>query len=180
MSPRRRIALAGLASVALLAAAAIDAAPPPGARPAGRPGHGGHGHGGHPGHGGHHAHSYWGWGLGVAIGVPLALSWSDPYWWGSAYYPSYAYRGVFPAYGHGYGYGYGCGLDEQCWRAQQAQPEPVAPTTQVPPLASTAEGGPAERPLHLNYCESARGWFPHVRTCPGGWRLILPEYSPAR
>lgn len=176
MSPRRRISLAGAACVALLAAAAIEAAPPSGARPSGRPGYGGHGQGGHHGHGGYQANAYWGWGL--AIGVPLALGWVDPYWWGPAYFPSYAYRGIYPAYP--YAYGSGCGLDDDCWRAQQSQSEPAAPTTQIPPLASGPEGGPTERPLHLNYCESARGWFPHVQTCPGGWRLIRPEYGPAR
>jgi len=186
MSPRRRISLTGLACLALLAAAAIEAAPATGAgpvaRPSGRPGYGGggHGHGGHYGHRGHYSSSSWGWGLGVAIGAPWALGWVDPYWWGSAYYPSYAYRGVYPAYPYGYGYGQGCGLDDDCWRAQQAQSEPGPPTTQIPPLASGAEGGPTERPLHLNYCESARAWFPHVQTCAGGWRLIRPEYGPPR
>jgi hypothetical protein len=117
--------------------------------------------------------------VGVAVGVPWALGLHDPYWPGSAfypYYPSYAYRGVYPAYS----YGYGCGLDDDCWRAQQAASEPPPATTVIPPLAAGSEGGPTERPLHLNYCDSARAWFPHVRTCPGGWRMIRPEYSPVR
>jgi hypothetical protein len=178
MSPLRRLFPFGIACGLLLAAAVVEAAPPAGAgsgtRPSGRPGYGG----GHYGHGGHYSHSSWGWGLGVALTVPWALGWVDPYGWGPAYYPSYAYRGIYPAYP--YAYGNGCGLDDDCWRAQQSPSEPAAPTTQIPPLASGPEGGPTERPLHLNYCESARAWFPHVQTCAGGWRLIRPEYGPAR
>lgn len=183
MSHLHRLFPYGIACGFLLAAAVIEAAPPAGpgsgTRPSGRPGYGGgHGHGGHYGTGGHHSHANWGWGLGVALSVPWALGWYDPYGWGPAYFPSYAYRGIYPA--SPYAYGSGCGLDDDCWRAQQAPSVPAAPTTQIPPLASGPEGGPTERPLHLNYCESARAWFPHVQTCPGGWRLIRPEYGPAR
>ena len=189
MSPQRRISLASLMAFALFACAPVESAPPgrqgPGARPGGGSGYGGSHSGGHYrpgapgyGHGGNHGYSYpyWGWGLGLAISAPWALGWYDPYWWGPAVYPSYAYRGVYPAYP----YNNGCGIDDDCWRALQSQNQPPAPTTEVPPLAAGADGGPTERPLHLNYCDSARAWFPHVRTCPGGWRLIRPEYNPAR
>jgi hypothetical protein len=62
-------------------------------------------------------------------------------------------------------------------RERLSSAQPVEPTTQVPPPAPGEDGGPTQRPLHLNYCDSARAWFPHVRSCPGGWRLILPEYN---
>jgi hypothetical protein len=61
-------------------------------------------------------------------------------------------------------------------RERYAGSEPTPPTTQVAPAPGAGEGGPNERPLHLNYCDAARAWFPQVRTCPGGWRLVLPEY----
>lgn len=171
----------------------------PGGHPSGgrgysgsRPGHSGHGgyggsrHGypayaGYRGHGGHYgryAYSgysgyyggpYWGWGLGW--GVPLGLAWYGSAAWGYPYSPAYAYGPAYPAYG------YACAYGDDCWRAAQAEPTPE--TTVVPPPAPGEEGGPTQRPLHLNYCDSAKAWFPHVRSCPGGWRLIRPEYSPA-
>lgn len=150
---------------------------PGGSRP-GYPGgagrHGGYGHSGHYGHysHGHYGGYYpgWGWGVGIGLGVPWGLGWYDP-WWGWGSYPSYGYGAAYP------NYAYACELDEDCLRARESRNEPAAPTTEVPPAAFGAEGGPTQRPLHLNYCDSARAWFPQVRTCPGGWRLVRPEYS---
>lgn len=120
----------------------------------------GHSHGGH---------SHWGWGLGLAIGVPWALGWYDP-WWSPSYYAPYPYGTVHRSYG------YACAQDEDCWRDRMAPAEPAAPTTQVAPAAPGEDGAPTQRPLHLNHCDSARAWFPHVRTCPEGWRLVRPDY----
>ncbi len=168
----KRIALvAALAAAGMLIVAELPAAPSP--RGGGRPGgHGSHGSW-HGSHGGHWRGSDWGWGLGLAIGVPWALGWYDPWYWGPAYYPSHAYG---PAYR---GYGYACEQDEDCWRERLARTEPAPPTTEVAPAVPGEEGGPTQRPLHLNYCDSAKAWFPHVRACPGGWRLVLPEYNRA-
>ena len=123
---------------------------------------------------GYRDNSHWGWGLGLAIGVPWALGWYDPYWgpsWGHSYYPPYAYGPPYRSYG------YACEQDEDCWREHVAPSEPAPPTTEVAPAAPGEEGGPTQRPLHLNYCDSAKAWFPHVRTCPGGWRLVRPDYT---
>jgi len=172
MSPKR-IALAGsLAAAAALVAAGVAAAPPPGGpyRPS-HAGHPGSPHGG--GHGGHGGDAYWGWGLGLAIGVPLALGWYEP-WWGPGYYPPSAYGPVY----RGYAYRDWCAQDEDCLRERMAQSLPAPPTTEIVPAAPGADGAPTQRPLHLNYCASARAWFPQVRSCPGGWRLVLPEYNP--
>lgn len=192
----KRIALvAALAAAGMLMVAEAPAAPSPrgggpvasgprhpgggGHRPDFRPGRpGGHGsHGSwHGSHGGHWRGSDWGWGLGLAIGVPWALGWYDPWYWGPSwsYYPSHAYGPVYR------GYGYACEQDEDCWRERLARTEPAPPTTEVAPAAPGEEGGPTRRPLHLNYCDSANAWFPHVRACPGGWRLVLPEYGAVR
>ncbi|HEX4943131.1 MAG TPA: hypothetical protein VFV55_02190 [Usitatibacteraceae bacterium] len=122
----------------------------------------------------HRSHSHWGWGLGLAFGVPWALGWYDPWYWGPAYYPPY--YGYGPVYRS---YGYACEQDEDCWRERQSRGEPAPATTEVAPAAPGEEGGPTQRPLHLNYCDSAKAWYPHVRTCPGGWRLVRPDYNPA-
>ena len=196
MSPKGIVLVAAVAAAGVLAAADVSAAPAghasamagsgaaPGHRgshrlshPGGqRPGRGGHGHGGYHGHSNWEGHSNWGWGLGLglAYGVPWALGWHDPFWWGSTYYAPYAYG---PVYGS---YGYACGLDDDCMRERLARSEPAPPTTEVAPAAPGEAGGPVQRPLHLNYCDSAGAWFPYVRTCPGGWRFVAPEFGAPR
>jgi hypothetical protein len=194
MNIKRIVLVVSLAVAGLLGAAEIPAAPASrshgisvsGPRhPGAAPSHRGNFRPSHPGshrpspgthwNRGHWNNSHWGWGLGLGIGVPWALGWYDPFWgpaWGHAYsyYPPYAYGPVYR------GYGYACEQDEDCWRERQSRSEPAAPTTEVAPAAPGEEGGPTQRPLHLNYCDSAKAWFPHVRTCPGGWRLVLPDY----
>ena len=189
MNPKRIALLACLAAAGILGVAEVPAAPVSrhgggsvsGPRHSGAaPSHGGSFRPSHPGNRGpgpgthwnrgHWSHSGWGWGLGLAFGVPWALGWYDP-WWGPLYYPPYPYG---PAYRS---YGYSCAEDEDCWRESLARSEPAPPTTEVAPAAPGEDGGPTQRPLHLNYCDSARAWFPYVRTCPGGWRLVLPEYD---
>lgn len=187
MSPRRKAIFVCLATAGLLALEPALSAPSPrgpsggpgygGAHPSHRPAYpGGHRSYGHYGHSGNHRYygyygaPHWGWGLGLGIGIPWALGWYEP-WYGPSTYPSYAYGPVYR------GYGYACELDEDCWRERSSRSEPAPPTTEVPAATPGEEGGPTQRPLHLNYCDSARAWFPHVRSCPGGWRMILPEYN---
>lgn len=124
---------------------------------------------------GNRGYSHWGWGLGLAIGVPWALGWYDP-WWGPAYSLPYAHGPYYRSYSPGYP----CAQDEDCWRERLSRNEPVPPTTEAAPAAPGEDGGPTQRPFHLNYCDSAKAWFPHVRTCPEGWRLVLPEYDRSR
>ena len=47
-----------------------------------------------------------------------------------------------------------------------------APTTEIDPRI---QGGPAQAPAYLNYCDSAKAYFPKVTSCPEGWR-----FEPAR
>jgi hypothetical protein len=171
MTRTRPLILAALAASALaLVAVPAEAAPTRGGGPRHGGGYGGHGHHGGNGHG-----SYWGWGL--AVGVPWTLGWYDPWYWGyprNAYGP---YDGSAPAYW--------CERDEDCWRERRANEEPAAPTTQLPPSAAIgpaaaplpAGGAPTQRPMHLNYCEASRAWFPAVTTCTSGWRFTIPAYN---
>jgi hypothetical protein len=170
--------LAGLSPDAFAAPRPIAASPGGGNRPShpgGSPGghYGGHGyHHGHPG--GYYPGWGWGWGWGIGFGVPWALGWYGPGWG----YPTYRYGPAYGAYGPAYGgYPNSCGMDEDCMRAQFSRAEGQAPSARIPPPAPGPEGGPTQRPLHLNYCDSARAWFPQVPSCPGGWRLVLPEYN---
>lgn len=205
MNPTVKVLLTSVAVTLLALASVVDAAPrqgggSAGARPPSGSGGGGarHGYsGGGPVHGyrggsGYHHYggsgyghshgyrgSYWGWGVGLAVGVPWGWGWYDPYWYGSGWgygNPYYAY----PAYGYAAPYGYGCWPYGDCYREQVARTEPTPPTTEVPPPAPGESGMPTQRPLHLNYCDSAGAWFPQVTSCPGGWRLVPPDYSQGR
>jgi hypothetical protein len=176
MTRTRPLLLAALAATFLaLAVPPAQAAP---SRGGGAVRHGGH-YGNHGGHGYHYRGPgvHWGWGLGLALGVPWALGYYDPWYWGPRYYyngPYYA-RGPLPA----------CDLDEDCWRERRAREEPPVPTTQVPSSAAIgpaaapapAEGAPTQRPLHLNYCEASRAYYPAVTSCASGWRMTAPRYD---
>jgi hypothetical protein len=121
-------------------------------------GHGGGWHGGHRGgwhgggwHGGHrggwHGGGWWG-GPRVGIGIGIGPYWG-PYWGG--YWRPYAYA---------YPYGY--------------PPVVTVPSTQlyVQPSAPAAAQPPP--PVYWYYCDDARGYYPYVQQCPGGWRAVAP------
>src|SRR5204863_2577425 len=106
----------------------------------------GHGH-----YGGYYP--YWGW--GAYYGWPLyAAAWGWPYYYdyGYPYYEPYPAAPAYPAYPEG-----------------RMAPPPA--TTEVP----QGEGGPVRGPLYMNYCESAKAYFPKVTSCPEGWRFITPQ-----
>jgi len=44
-------------------------------------------------------------------------------------------------------------------------------STLVPP---SGEGSPRSAPLYLNYCDSAKAYYPKVTSCPEGWKFIEP------
>jgi hypothetical protein len=166
--------------LALMAAVILAfAIPPCVAAPAGgggAPRHGG-GHGGHGYHGSHGYAGYWGWGWGLAVGVPWALGWYDPWYWGAPRYAYGPYDAQEPALW--------CEQDDDCWRERRARTEPPAPTTRIPPPdaigpaagPAPGEGMPTQRPLHLNYCEASRAYFPAVSTCASGWRMKRSAYD---
>ena len=118
--------------------------------------------GGHSGgyyRGGHWygGRGYWYPSWGFYYGLPLfaAAAWGWPYYY-DYYYPrsTIIYRDVerYPEY-------YPEGRME------------APPSTQVP----RAEGAPSQGPLYMNYCESAKAYFPKVTSCPEGWRFLSPS-----
>lgn len=104
------------------------------------------------GHGGHHRHGHGHW--GIHIGVPLLWGgyWADPWYYGP---PRVVYREVI------------------------REPEVVETVREVPAPATTevprGEGAPGRGPLYMNYCESAKAYFPKVTQCPEGWKFIAPN-----
>ena len=117
-------------------------------------GHRGTWSGGHVGGrhwGGHHHHHFWGprvsWGL--YFGLPLA--WGPAYYWGWPYYYDYPRTIIY--------------------RDVERFPEgEIAPSTEVKP----GPGAPSQGPLYMNYCESAKAYYPKVTSCPEGWKFVEP------
>ncbi len=106
-----------------------------------------HGHGGHGGgHGGG-----WGWGLfGLGLGLALSAPYYYPYY-GAPYYPPAYYPPYQPS-------------------VVIREPVYVYPDSpQYVPQASAPEA------VHWwYYCPKSRGYYPYVRTCPGGWEKVSP------
>jgi hypothetical protein len=126
--------------------------------------YGGHGHYGHAHYGYGYYRPYWGFYAAA------------PFLWGAAYYG-------YPYYGYGYGYPY------YAAPAYYAPPAPAydsgavsAPSMDLGPPAdgssAAAPGAPQQGPLYLNYCASAKAYFPKVQSCPEGWQFIQPQSQP--
>ena len=109
-------------------------------------------------HGGPWRGGYWGPRVGLYFGAPLlfgAYAWGWPYYDGYYYGPRVVYRDVI------------------------REPEVIetireVPAPQISP-APGAAGAPAQGPLYMNYCASAKAYFPKVTACPEGWKFIAPN-----
>ena len=114
---------------------------------------GGYGSGGHSGH-------YWGPSWGFYLGVPLY--WPSYYYWGAPYYYPYSYS--YPYY------------DDYSYPTYREY-EPAPMEESVPPseVAPPGPGAPSQGPLYMNYCASAKAYYPKVASCPEGWKFIAPR-----
>ena len=111
-------------------------------------------------HGSGHWHGgYWGPRVGLYFGAPLLFG---AYAWGWPYYDSYYYG------------------PRVVYRDVIREPEVIESVREVPapqfsPAPSSgAEGAPSQGPLYMNYCASAKAYFPKVTSCPEGWKFISP------
>ena len=128
-----------------------------GGHPGGRPPSGGHHSGGHYyGHGSHH-HGGWygGWGVGY---YPYAYWWGPriyaypSWWWPYPYTYSYPYTYPYPSY------------------------QPPARVIEQPPAYSEPE---QRQPHYWYYCQNPQGYYPYIKSCPGGWMRVVPEGTPS-
>jgi len=115
------------------------------------------GHWGGGWRGGHwYGGRYWYPRVGFYFGAPLL--WSAWYWgWPYDYY--YPRTVVY---------------DRVIERYPAAYPDGAmdpAPSTEVAP----SRGAPTQGPLYMNYCESAKAYYPKVASCPEGWKFIAPS-----
>jgi hypothetical protein len=99
------------------------------------------------------AHGRWHGGISLSFGVPY------PYYWGPRVY--YGPPVYYPAPMYDYG------------------PPPVVVAPASPPVyVERDDAAPsATRPgaTWWYWCESARGYYPYVKECPGGWQRVPPQ-----
>ena len=125
------------------------------------------GRGGQPGgyYGGHYGgpyRGYYGWGHhgGYYRGY-------YPYW---GYYPSFYWGAAIVGWPYaGWPYAYYSGWPYLGW------PYYPSGVTEAPPAYSE----PAQQqPYYWYYCEEPEGYYPYVKSCPGGWIEVEPKVTP--
>ena len=89
------------------------------------------------------------------IGVGIAV---DPFWFGAYPYGGYAYP---PYYYPLYYY-----------------PPPVMTVPAAPSVYIERDESPAPEEAYWYYCAKPKGYYPHVKECPGGWRRVSPQPPP--
>jgi hypothetical protein len=129
-------------------------------------GHSGHWSGGHSGHwsGGSHWRGGGHWHGGHWYGPRFAFYWGVPvavgaWWWGYPYYYGY------PAYSY---YDYPAA---PVYQEREVYPQGEISSAEAKP----GPGAPTQGPLYMNYCESAKAYYPKVSQCPEGWKFIAPR-----
>jgi hypothetical protein len=119
--------------------------------------------GGHPSGGSGHSSGTWGHSSGGGghyhggsqfyFGGSFALG---PWWWpGYGWYPWYPYA-YYPA---------------------PYYSAPPAVVQQQPQVYSQPEEQEAD---YWYYCQDPRGYYPYVKSCPGGWMKVVPQPTPPR
>jgi len=109
----------------------------------------GRGGGGFVGHGGHFGHRHGG-GFSGDIWIGPGLGFWDPFFY-PYYYPYYPYPYYAPS------------------------------TTVVVPEQSREYIMQTPQPQETGYwyyCKDAKGYYPYVKRCPGGWMRVVPSSSP--
>lgn len=114
-------------------------------------GGGWHSGGHYSGHGSHH---YAGWFGGWRNGY-----YPRGYWWGPRIY---AYPGWWWPYPYSYSYPY---------PSYQPPPEVI----EQPPAYSEPE---QQQPDYWYYCRNPQGYYPYIKSCPGGWMQVRPNLTP--
>jgi len=122
--------------------------------------HGGY-HGGHVGWGGHHGGFHGGFYIGIGPGFWPGYYWGYyPYYWGA------------PIVGWPYGgwpYATYAGWPYVGWPYYPPQATEAAPPDSQPQQ---------QQPYYWYYCENPQGYYPYVKSCPGGWKQVIPNITP--
>jgi hypothetical protein len=96
--------------------------------------------------------------VGFFIGAPLLFGpayWGYPY---DYYYPYYSRTVVVDRV-----------VEDPAYYPEGVMPSPPPQTTEVAPSPQSA---PSQAPAYMNYCASAKAYFPKVTACPEGWKFV--------
>jgi hypothetical protein len=113
--------------------------------------------GGYYGHGGYHGSANYygqgghnGHGNSYSFGIGIAPGWGGwgPGWWGPPAYPYYPY----PYY--------------------SAPPVVIQQQPQAYAQQNQQESD------YWYYCQNPQGYYPYVKSCPGGWMQVVPDTVP--
>jgi hypothetical protein len=96
----------------------------------------------------------WHSGVYLNFGIPF------PYYWGPGYYGPPVYYAPPPVYY--YGPPAAVVPSSPPVYVERDDPAPAAPQAQPPAT-------------WWYWCESARGYYPYVKECPGGWQRVPPQ-----
>jgi len=164
--------------VALVALLSLGVAPSPASA------HGGWG-GGHGGWGGGWGHAGWGWGHGWGWGRPWGWGWGWGWGWPGGWWAPGVAFGVGAAYGAAtFGWAPYAGYPAFGAYAPPVVMDAPPEYVQRGPEPSYADPAPdsytdpaPERPAqgYWYYCQSRRGYYPKVRTCPEQWVKVPPR-----
>lgn len=55
-------------------------------------------------------------------------------------------------------------------------PAPLAAVQQQPPVYT--EPAPSESEYYWYYCQDPQGYYPYIKSCPGGWMNVVPQTTP--
>jgi hypothetical protein len=114
--------------------------------------------GGYQGHGGYHGSANYyghggnnGHGNSYSFGIGITPGWGGwgPGWWGPPAYPYYPYYPYYPAPPV----------------VIQQQPQAYAQQNQ-------------QESDYWYYCQNPQGYYPYVKSCPGGWMKVVPDTVP--
>jgi len=86
--------------------------------------------------------------------------WGYPGWWGPRFYWGGPVVGFPYPYAYPYPYPY-------------YVPPPVV--TQEPPVYSEPEQQQSD---YWYYCQNPQGYYPYIKSCPGGWMKVVPNVTP--
>lgn len=114
----------------------------------------GGGHGYYGGHGNYGGRYFYGPSVGFYLGAPLLFS---PWYWGYPYDYYYPRTVVIDRV-----------VDDPAYYPEGMMQAPPPATTEVP----RTQGAPAQAPAYMNFCESAKAYFPKVTSCPEGWKFL--------
>jgi hypothetical protein len=115
-----------------------------------------HGYSGYRGYGGYHGSGHYyghggynGHGNSYSARIFIGPGWWGPGYWGPPAYPYYPYYSYYPA-------------------------PPVVVEQQ--PQAYVQQN--QQESDYWYYCQNPEGYYPYVKSCPGGWMKVVPDAAP--